>query len=241
MKTYVIGNLKGGTGKTTSAVNLAYSFSLSGKRVLVIDLDPQANLTGFFTKVNENGVTVRDVLTRAVTIKKAVRRSKYPGIDIIKGSTELCESDVGSADILRNALSLVADQYDICIMDTRPVFENITYTALSAADYLLTPVCLDSFCRDNLALVEDVVDQLPYDLEWKVFVNKVQINRKAQKNTYMDLMGKHGYPFVETCISHSAVVDNALELRKPVMKHRRKSQPALDYLELSRELLNLEG
>lgn len=241
MKTYVIGNLKGGTGKTTSAANLAYSFSTFGKKVLAVDLDPQSNLTSFFTKVNQSGFTVRNVLADPGHSRKAVYRSKFPEIDIIKGDTGLQEKDVKDVTVLSEALHLISDQYDICIIDTRPAFENITQSALYAADYLITPVCLDNFCRDNLALVEDEINQLVEPIEWKIFANKVQARRRSQRNTYRDLLEKHDYPFMETCISYSAVVENALEYRKPVIKHRAKNQTAKDFLDLTQELLDMEG
>lgn len=237
MKTYAVGNLKGGVGKTTSTVNLAYSMSVLGKRVLVVDLDPQSNLTPFYGKANKTGNTIRDVLQNPKSIRKAIYRSKYPGIDIIKGDPELREADAEAAGRLKNALLLIADRYDICIIDTRPAFEQLTLNALQAADVLLTPVCLDKFCRDNLLLVEDVYHELGETApEWKIFANKVE-NKRSQLNTYIDMVQYHSWPVLETCISKGAVVDNALDRYKPVMKHRSKSQVARDYLDLARELL----
>lgn len=237
MKTYAIGNLKGGVGKTTSAVNLAYSMSVLGKKVLVIDLDPQSNLTSFFGKVNLTGRTVRDVLQAPHKIKSAIYRSKYHRIDIIRGNTELKEADAGNRETLKSALIFIEDLYDICIIDTRPAFEALTSNALYAADVLLTPVCLDKFCRDNLLLVEDAYHDLgDAGLEWKIFANKVE-NKKAQRNTYVDIVQYHSLPVLETCISKGAVVDNALEYYKPIIRHRSKSQVAQDYLELAKELL----
>ncbi len=241
MKTYVVGNLKGGVGKTTSVVNLSYSMSLMGKRVLVIDLDPQANLTPFYGKVNQTGHTIRDVLQDPGTVRRAVYRSKYPRIDIIKGNTELKEADAADQEALRSALAAVADRYDICMIDTRPAFEMITLNALHAADVLLTPVCLDKFCRDNLLLVEDVYEDLEEDsLDWKIFANKVE-NKKSQRKTYIDMVRYHSWPVLETCISKSAAVDNALDYYKPVIRHRSGNRTAQDYMELARELLGVEA
>ena len=84
MKIITVGNLKGGTGKTTSTVNLAYSMSLLSRKVLVIDADPQTNLTPFFTKANQNGYTVRHLIKNEAGISRAIYRSKYKNIDIIK-------------------------------------------------------------------------------------------------------------------------------------------------------------
>lgn len=243
MKTIVIGNLKGGTGKTTSAVNLAYSLSRLGKTVLVIDADPQTNLTPFFTKAEQNGHTLLDAVKEPEKVRRCIYRSRYPGIEIIKGNTSLREQDVVLEKWLLRVQELLQNRYDFCIIDTRPAFENITASVLWAADLLLTPACLDNFCRDNLALVDEFLCSLP-DLhrpEWKVFAAKADGHRKAQRNIYKDLLERHDYPFMESCISRSAVIDNALELYKPVGKHRVKSQVSKDYIDLAKELLETEG
>lgn len=141
------------------------------------------------------------------------------------------------------ALYRIQESYDICIIDTRPAFESIAHAVILTADVLLTPVYLDNFCRDNLALVEDYLDSLPetYAPEWKIMAVKVDASRRAQKEIYTDLMDKHSYPFLNTCISSSAAADNALSLYKPLKKHRSKSQIAEDYADLAEELLGLEG
>ena len=91
MKVYVVANLKGGVGKTTTTVNVAYTFSEMGGRVLVIVLDPQCNCTRFFAKVNGYSKTVRDVLENPKGINSAVYRTKYQDIDIVKGSVKITE------------------------------------------------------------------------------------------------------------------------------------------------------
>lgn len=85
MKTIAIANLKGGCGKSTSSVNLAYSLMSLGKKILLIDLDPQCNSTRFFTKVNGTGKTVQNVLANPKSINQCIYRTKYKNIDIIRG------------------------------------------------------------------------------------------------------------------------------------------------------------
>lgn len=240
MRTYVIANLKGGVGKTTSAVNIAYSMALSDKRVLVVDADPQTNLTPFFTKANPNGKTLKDVFQHPERIGNIICRTKFHNIDIIKGSTELKEADAVGEMILSEALQLVEDTYDVCLIDTRPAIEGITKNALLAGDVVVTPVLLDKFCRDNLLLLEDELNQIshPYGFKWCIFANKV-VNKRSQKNIYADMVGKHTLPFLDTCISRGAVVENALEQYKPVLKHRSRSNVAGDFLDLAKELLGV--
>ena len=158
-------------------------------------------------------------------------------IDIIKGSVKTLEQK--SPWSLKEALGYIKKEYDVCLIDTRPVFDVLTKNALYAADVLLTPVKFDNFCRDNLTMVEDAYHELKEknpELEWKVFANMVA-NVKAQKVSSADLLGKHDYPFMQSCISRTAIVDNALSLYKPVAKHRGGSNVAQDFVDLVDELL----
>lgn len=241
MKTIVITNLKGGVGKTTSAVNLGYSMVTLGKRVLLVDADPQSNLTPFFVKSHGySGRTIQEVFRSPEKIRNIIARTKYENIDIIKGSVKLKEADASDEKALGAALSQVRQEYDICVIDTRPAVEAVTRSALLAGDVFLTPVQLENFCRDNLSLLEDELTGIAYekDATWRIFANMV-INKRSQLAIYTDMVQKHDWPFMENCISRSEVVNNALQRYKPVMKHRRSSRVAKDYLELAKELLEV--
>ena len=198
MKTYTVGNLKGGVGKTTSTVNLGYSFSQLGKRVLLVDADPQANLTAIFFRAKQTRNSIRKVFQDPRKVKKTIYRTKYQNIDMIPGDTDLLEEDVENVGSLKQALESVADRYDLCLIDTRPAMERITLAALYASDVLLTPVCLDKFCRDNLLLVEEKYGAFCEQVReggWKIFANKVE-NKKAQRNTYEDMSVRHCWPIM---------------------------------------------
>ena len=139
-----ISNLKGGVGKTTTTVNLAYSFMHLGKKILVVDADPQANATPFFLP-RKTDRSIKDVYRNPAHVKRSIYRTRYGNIDIIPGSTELEEDDASQIDVIKKALDTVADRYDICLIDTRPAFEQLTITCICAADLVLTPVCLNKF------------------------------------------------------------------------------------------------
>ena len=170
-------------------------------------------------------------------LKSAVYRTKYQDIDIVKGSVKITEQKTPWR--LKEALGYLKKDYDVCLIDTRPVFDMLTMNALYAADVFLTPVKFDNFCRDNLTIVEDayheILENNP-DLEWKIFANMVS-NTKTQKLSSEDLITKHDYPFMQSCISRTAIVDNALSLYKPVAKHRVMSNVAQDFVDLVEELL----
>ena len=154
-----ISNLKGGVGKTTTTVNLAYSFMQLGKKILVVDADPQANATPFFLP-RKTERSIKDVYRNPAHVKRSIYRTRYGNIDVIPGSTELEEDDASQIDVIKKALDTVADRYDICLIDTRPAFEQLTITCICAADLVLTPVCLNKFCRDNLSVVEERVAEI---------------------------------------------------------------------------------
>lgn len=241
MKIITVSNLKGGVGKTTTVVNLAYIFSRRDMKVLVVDADPQANATPFLAKKQTGSNSIRDVLFAPSHTKKYICKSRYKGIDIIRGCTQLAEDDVTDLWDMAVALSYVKDTYDVCLIDTRPAFEKITTAAYLASDLVLSPACLDKFCRDNLSLVDEYLDSFPveYVPHWKVFASKVDVSRRAQKKIYQDLMTKHDYPFMESCVSRTADIENALEQYKPIYKHRSGSVAAKDYAELATELTGL--
>lgn len=236
MNIITISNLKGGVGKTTSVVNLAYSFFSMGKKVLVIDLDPQCNTTGFFAKVNKSGYTIKEVFEGKIGIKRAIYRTKYRGIDVVRGNVMLSEK--GDVFHLSAALQEVAERYDICMIDTRPSFERLTVSALYAADLVLTPVKMDNFSRDNLALVEDYIEEVRESntgMGWRAFATMVS-KTKAQRKVMADLAEKHDYPFCENCITRTADIDNALVYYKPVALHKRRSAATADYMDLAEEI-----
>lgn len=96
----VISNLKGGVGKTTTTVNLAYSFMQLGKKILVVDADPQANATPFFLP-RKTERSIKDVYRNPAHVKRSIYRTRYGNIDIIPGSTELEEDDASQIDVIK--------------------------------------------------------------------------------------------------------------------------------------------
>ena len=237
MKTISLFNMKGGVGKTTATINLAYDLSTMGLRVLVIDMDPQVNTTPIFCDIHQKNKTIKDVLETGC-VGRAVYRSRYQRVDIIKGDHQLKETY--DCELLNGALNKLDGQYDVILMDCRPSFEALTQNAIYASDIVLTPIILDRFCLDNLQLVQQLLNgfETSRTLEWHVFCNRVR-NVKSQMAIYQEITASNEYPFLTTCIEERAAVPNALAYRKPVILHQSGSPATRDFLQLANEVRGL--
>lgn len=232
MKKISIFNLKGGVGKTTTTINLSYALAQSGKKILIIDMDPQTNTTPVFSNQANTHKTIKDVLDNGC-IGKAIYRSRYKNIDIIEGDPELTEKY--DFKTLANILKTVTG-YNYILIDCRPSFENLTKNAVYASDIVLTPVVMDRFCLDNLKLVKRHLKSLEgHTVDWKIFANRIK-KVKSQLGIYREIMQLNDYSFLDACIQERAAITNALVYRKPIMLHRKTSPAAQDFFELADEI-----
>lgn len=140
-------NIKGGVGKTTTAVNLAAAFARSGLRVLVVDLDPQGSATSSLGVSREEAEpSVAEVLLGKATAAEAIRPSAAEGVDLLPASLRLAGSDLALArkqdpeKILKKALAPVGRRYDVILLDCPPGLSILSLNALAACDAFAVPV-----------------------------------------------------------------------------------------------------
>jgi chromosome partitioning protein len=149
----VIINQKGGVGKTTTAVNLAYGLSLIGKKVLVLDLDAQGNLSSWLGAIEKSGLSAYDFLMGGAGRPSSVRE----GLDVIAGGQELIGLDQELAArpakelVLKNKLVTFRADYDFILMDTPPSLGILSLNALVASDYYIIPVQAEYLALEGLA------------------------------------------------------------------------------------------
>ncbi len=161
---FAIANQKGGVGKTTTAVNLCASLSLSGSRVLLVDLDPQGNATmGSGVDKNEIENSIYDWLIEGTAAESVVQRCPG-GYELLPGNTDLTAAEL---DLLRqerreyrmrDRLAEVRDRYDFVVIDCPPSLNILTLNALIAADSVLIPMQCEYYALEGLTALLDTID-----------------------------------------------------------------------------------
>lgn len=239
---FAVWNLKGGVGKTVTAVNLAFNLAEKNKNVLLIDADPQMDATPYYIRPYKNKYSVFDLITHPEHAARYIYRTKYKNIDIIKGSADL-EDQLCVKYAFEVACSKICEKrnYDYIIIDCRTSCEALTTSVMEAADVVLTPILLDGSSKDNLLKVKFAINRIKTknnDLCWYIFANRVK-NTRRQRRILEELMQKHSYPILELCIFDREAVPSALSLKKPLVKHASKNQATLDFIELTEEIMTL--
>jgi chromosome partitioning protein len=168
---YCIANQKGGVGKTTTTVNLAASLAQLGKRVLVVDLDPQGNATmGSGVDKRALQLSVYDVLLESATIAEAAQTSPHGGYQILGANRELAGAEVELVDVerrekrLRLALSEAREHHDFVLIDCPPSLSMLTLNGLCAAHGVIVPMQCEYFALEGLSDLVNTIKQVHANL-----------------------------------------------------------------------------
>ena len=237
MQIITIAAIKGGTGKTTTTAALAQAAAADNKKVLAIDLDPQANLT-YITggELNQAGSYA---LLHGADVQNVIQNCNT-GIDLIAGQADLSleQSSNASASRLKEAIEPIKKKYDFIFIDTPPIMGELTYNALYASTGLLIPLEADINSIQGLYFITDIAKQIQQTntgLKIKGTIltrydNRANINKYFLQS--LEDIGKEiKAPFL-AAIRPGVAVKEAQARRKSLFEYAPGSNPAKDYQEL---------
>lgn len=243
MKIISIINQKGGVGKTTSAVNIATFLGKEDRKVLLVDLDPQAD-SSYYSGVTDEIVSgSKEFLLEGEAV---INRCNY--FDVIATDISLADAEVmlftefSREFKLKNSLETLKEDYDYCIIDCPPSLSLLTINALVASHLSLSPVLLETFSIkgvNSLVATVDKIKQANKNLKFKLFVNKFDKRLKHNLN-YLEEIKEHCGPFLlNTIIRTDTELSKSQTQSTNIFDFNKNSKASKDFYELTKEIVRL--
>lgn len=237
-------NHKGGVGKTTSAVNIGAGLAELGRKVLLIDLDPQANLT-ISLGVPRQKQTIYEALRGEGELSPV---NVKPNMDVVISSLDLSGAEMemineaGREYILRELINQVTDDYEFVIIDCPPSLGLLTLNALTSSKYVLIPLQTEFLAVQGLAKIKQVIDKVKARLNTQLEIGGViptmYDSRKVLNREVIETIVKHfGEKVFKTFVRDNIALAEAPAQRKDIFDYQPKSIGATDYLDLCHEIL----
>ena len=251
-KVIAVFNQKGGVGKTTTNVNLSASIGQMGKKVLVLDLDPQGNSTsGYGIEKSEVETTIYEVLLNNDSIRDAIIKTEFDNIDIVAAATELAGAEIEFTDIpereyiLKKAINEVKDEYDYIFVDCPPSFGMLTINCLTAVDSVLIPIQCEYYALEGVSQLMGTISLIKKSLNPNLEIQGVVLSMfDGRANLSIQVVEEVKKYFkgsvYTTLIPRNVRLAEAPSHGKPVIYYDSRCKGSIAYLELAEEFIDLE-
>jgi len=252
MTVITIGQRKGGNGKSTSALNLAHAFALTGKRVLLVDLDDQKNSTSAIQTATTPTKTVEDLLLNSgTTVAEVAVATTWPGVWLVAASGNLSgtirelDGEVGSHLVLKEKLA-TTDGFDLVLIDTSPSLNILVVNALCASRWLFVPLSSKYFSLQGLGQTleafQKVKGRLNPDLSILALAFVIHDRRSGLAKDVVD-KARTAYPSLvcDTLVGQNIKIEEAQVLRQSILGYAPEDRGAEQYRALAAELTERLG
>ena len=249
-KVIAVFNQKGGVGKTTTNVNLTASLGAMGKKILVLDLDPQGNTTSGYgiDKQSVDG-TIYDVIIDGVDINETILNTEFENIDIVASDTDLagCEIELTSREsreyILKNSIDKVRDNYDYIFIDCPPSLGMLTINSLTAVDSVLIPIQCEFYALEGVGQLINTVQLVKKSLNKSLDIEGVIMTMYDYRTNLSNEVYEEAKKFFndkvyKTTIARNIRLAEAPSFGLPIMLYDEKCKGADAYKRFAKEFLS---
>ena len=256
-KVMAVANQKGGVGKSTTVYNLGAGLAIQGKKVLLVDVDPQGDLTKMLglRKPNDLPLTLGNAMNNIVA---GVSGNEHPeiqthheGFDFVPGNRTLSAVEVGLVNVmsretvLRQYIDEIKQDYDYVLLDCRPSLGMLVINALSASDYVLVPVQAEYFAAENMTELVSTVQNIKRHINPKLKIGGVFMTMVNDTNFRKDIVtsvkatyGKH-LPIMQAVIPATVRLAEISTANHSIFKHEPKGRAAESYRTLVKEVMEI--